>query len=89
MRKLLLMSFLMALFSGVFAQTQDSPKEIPIGEENAFSYSATSYFTYTAPTNTNVFLKVVAVGGNKYFWHTAVMRKYRLICIPEHSSASI
>ena len=64
MRKLLLMSFLMALFSGVFAQTQDSPKEIPIGEENAFSYSATSYFTYTAPTNTNVFLKVVAVGGN-------------------------
>ena len=64
MRKLLLMSFLMALFSGVFAQTQDSPKEIPIGEENAYSYSETSYFTYTAPTNTNVFLKVVSVGGN-------------------------
>lgn len=59
MRKLLLMSFLLALFSGVFAQTY---KEIPIGEENAYSYSETSYFTYTAPEN--VFLKVVAVGGN-------------------------
>lgn len=59
MRKLLLMSFLMALFSGVFAQTY---KEIPIGEENKYSYSETSYFTYTAPEN--VFLKVVAVGGN-------------------------
>lgn len=64
MRKLLLMSFLMALFSGVFAQTQGSPMEIPLGEENAYSYSATSYFYYTAPENTNVFLKVVAVGGN-------------------------
>ena len=64
MRKLLLMSFLMALFSGVFAQTQGSPMEIPIGEGKAYSYSETSYFTYTAPTNTNVFLKVVAVGGN-------------------------
>ena len=64
MRKLLLMSFLMALFSGVFAQTQDSPMEIPIGEEHAYSYSKTSYFTYTAPENTNVFLKVVSVGGN-------------------------
>ena len=64
MRKLLLMSFLMALFSGVFAQTYDNPMEIPIGEENAYSYSETSYFTYAAPENTNVFLKVVAVGGN-------------------------
>lgn len=63
MRKLLLMSFLMALFSGVFAQTQDSPLALPIGEEKAYSYSGTSYFTYTAPEDANVFLKVVAVGG--------------------------
>ncbi|MGN0226296.1 MAG: hypothetical protein ACI4A7_09510, partial [Prevotella sp.] len=63
MRKLLLMSFLMALFSGVFAQTSDSPLEIPIGKGNAYSYSETSYFTYTAPGDANVFLKVVSVGG--------------------------
>ncbi len=63
MRKLLLMSFLMALFSGVFAQTQESPLALPIGEEDPYSYSTTSYFTYTAPEGKNVFLHVVAVGG--------------------------
>ena len=46
---------MMALICGVtFAQTQDNPLELNTTEVNV--YSGSTYYTYTAPSTSNVYL---------------------------------
>ena len=55
MKKFILLSFMMALFCSVtFAQTQDNPLTVSTTEANA--YSGNTYYTYTAPSMSNVYL---------------------------------
>ncbi len=55
MKKFTFLFFMMALICGVtFAQTQDNPLELNTTEVNV--YSGSTYYTYTAPSTSNVYL---------------------------------
>lgn len=65
MKRFLLFSLMQLFAFSMFAQTLESPLELPIGEVTVEGES--TYFKYTAPEDKNVFLQVTTSG-----WSTSV-----------------